>query len=86
MSPRSIPAMPLYEYICEQDGAVIELLRPMKDADQPPPDPDGKGRRFVRKQSTFASKSSGSASGGTSLMPSGPCCPCGKSKGQCSRP
>ena len=48
--------MPLYEYVCESDGTVLELIRPMADADKPVPDPEGKGRRFVRKMSTFAAK------------------------------
>jgi putative FmdB family regulatory protein len=71
--------MPLYEYICEQDGAVIELLRPMSQADQPVDDPEGRGRTFKRKHSTFAT------SGQTSPAPrsggGGGCCPCGKSGG-----
>jgi putative FmdB family regulatory protein len=72
--------MPLYEYICEADGTVIELIRPMADADKPVPDPEGKGRTFKRMLSVFAPKgSAGSApsSGG------GGCCPCGKGAGQC---
>ena len=42
--------MPLYEYVCEADGSVLELIRPMSEADKPVPDPEGKGRCFVRKQ------------------------------------
>ncbi len=81
--------MPLYEYICETDGCVIELIRPMNDADVPPVDPEGKGRRFVRKISTFASPGS-SASGGVggtrgSSATTGACCPCGKTAGGCGR-
>src|SRR5205085_1009157 len=53
--------MPIYEYRCEQDGSVIELLRPMADADKPVEDPDGKGRVFQRQHSTFAP--GGSAAG-----------------------
>lgn len=73
--------MPLYEYVSEQDGQVIELIRPMSQADDPVPDPAGKGRTFVRKISTFAAKGSGAAT--QSLPMSGGCCPCGKSKGGC---
>lgn len=76
--------MPLYEYVCEQDGTVIELLRPMSQADEPAADPEGKGRTFVRKLSTFAAKGTGASGAGASL-PMGGCCPCGKSQGQCGR-
>lgn len=72
--------MPLYEYVSQSDGAVIELLRPISQADAPVPDPDGKGRTFVRRHSTFAT---GGATG-TSPGPSGGCCPCGKRQGSCA--
>jgi hypothetical protein len=77
--------MPLYEYISESDGVVIELIRPMSQADAPVEDPEGKGRRFVRKHSTFMAGGSGSLplSGGNGGM--GGCCPCGKSAGSCTR-
>ena len=75
--------MPLYEYICEETGDVVELIRPMADADKPVDDPDGKGRRFVRRMSTFAAQSPGSASGRSVSV--GGCCPCGKSQGMCGR-
>ncbi len=74
--------MPLYEYVSDADGEVIELIRPMAQADDPVPDPSGKGRIFTRKLSTFAAK--GAPSGGGSL-PVGGCCPCGKNAGACSR-
>ena len=76
--------MPLYEYICDSDGAVVELLRPMSQADDPVTDPEGRGRIFKRKHSTFSS--SGSASGSSSLLGrnAGGCCPCGKNRGSCS--
>lgn len=74
--------MPIYEYICEADGRTIELIRPMADADKPVEDPDGRGRAFTRKQSTFAAKGGGAAS--PSGNGSGGCCPCGKSHGSCS--
>ncbi len=73
--------MPLYEYICETDGTVLELIRPMADADKPVPDPDGKGRAFKRRHSTFSAGGSASASAGAS--PAGGCCPCGKSANAC---
>lgn len=78
--------MPLYEYVCEQDGTVIELMRPMSQADAPVEDPAGKGRSFTRKFSTFAAGGSGGGearSGGMGL-PMGGCCPCGKNRGACS--
>lgn len=79
--------MPLYEYICEQDGSVLELLRPIAQADAPVSDPTGKNRLFKRKHSTFAAKG-GSQSGGAgqNLLSSnaGGCCPCGKNRGSCS--
>jgi putative FmdB family regulatory protein len=76
--------MPIYEYTCEQDGTVIELIRPMADADKPVPDPESKGRSFTRKHSTFATGSAAAGSGGsTSLLSGGGCCPCGKTSGGC---
>ncbi len=70
--------MPIYEYACEQDGTVVELIRPMADADKPVTDPEGKGRTFVRTHSTF-----GTGSASVSLPASGGCCPCGKPGGGC---
>ena len=69
--------MPLYEYVCESDDQVIELMRPMDQADAPVEDPEGLGRTFSRRLSTFSSGSSGSepAPGG---------CPCGNPQGPCS--
>ncbi len=75
--------MPIYEYVCEQDGAVIELLRPMAQADAPVEDPAKKGRVFKRRQSTFAAKGAPAAGGGASPSAGG-CCPCGKGAGKCS--
>src|SRR2546423_5868450 len=76
-------SMPLYEYICEQDGSVLELLRPMADADEPVKDPDGRGRTFKRKHSTFATGAGAAA--GTSVLSrqrgADGCCPCGKPGG-----
>lgn len=73
--------MPIYEYQCEKDGAVIELLRPMADADKPVEDPEGRGRVFRRKHSTFAT--GGSGEGQSLLSRPGGCCPCGKTVGGC---
>jgi putative FmdB family regulatory protein len=74
--------MPLYEYICEQDGATIELLRPMGSADDPVEDPEHRGRTFRRVQSTFAAASGGRnpEASGRSL---GGGCPCGRPGGSC---
>lgn len=76
--------MPLYEYECEQDGTVIEVQRPMADADKPLPDPEGKGRVFRRKFSTFAARGGTAAGAAGSPLPLGGCCPCGKPGGGCS--
>jgi len=73
--------MPIYEYVCEQDGSVIELLRPMAQADAPVEDPQKKGRVFKRRHSTFAAKGAPAAGGSGG---GGGCCPCGKGAGQCS--
>jgi putative FmdB family regulatory protein len=76
--------MPLYEYVCEQDGEVLELIRPMDQADSPVADPKGRGRTFKRRLSTFAT--AGASAEGRSLPASGGgCCPCGKSAGMCSK-
>lgn len=72
--------MPLYEYVSKEDGRVIELLRPMAQADDPVADPEGKGRTFLRRHSTFAT---GAAQPGASSSP-GACCPCGKRPGSCA--
>jgi putative FmdB family regulatory protein len=71
--------MPIYEYTCE-DGTTLELIRPMSQADAPVEDPDGKGRTFTRKHSTF---SAGSPSSDRALPTSAGCCPCGKTTGGC---
>ncbi|MBL9031203.1 MAG: hypothetical protein JNM80_05800 [Phycisphaerae bacterium] len=70
--------MPLYEYEAE-DGTVVELLRPAKDADKPVPDPEGKGRVFTRKHSVFASGGAGGAGGHVHTGS----CACGKRQGGC---
>ena len=69
--------MPLYEYVCEQDGEVIELIRPMDRADEPVEDPAGRGRAFRRRVSAI-SVASGSP------VPNARGCPCGNLDGPCS--
>ncbi len=78
-------AMPIYEYVCEEDGAVIEILRPMAEADRPVEDPEGRGRIFKRRLSTFAHAGSPGALGasGASRPAAGGCCPCGRNPGSC---
>ena len=73
--------MPLYEYTCESDGSVIELIRPMADADKPVDDPENKGRVFKRKLSTFTAVGAAPITGGGPAA--GGCCPCGKTQGGC---
>lgn len=77
--------MPLYEYICEEDGSVLELLRPMASADDPVKDPEGRGREFRRRHSTFAAQGQARAQGGSHPASSGTCCPCGKPHGGCGK-
>lgn len=67
--------MPLYEYVCEDTGDVIERIRPMARADDPVEDPENRGRVFKRKLSTFAAKSdSAPRSTGLPAPPPGGCC------------
>jgi putative FmdB family regulatory protein len=72
--------MPLYEYVCEADGDVIELMRPMSDADKPVEDPTGRGRSFLRRHSTFQARSESPRTVG---LPTGGCA-CGNPYGPCS--
>jgi putative FmdB family regulatory protein len=72
--------MPLYEYECIEDGEIVELLRPMKDADAPIEDPAGKGRTFKRRHSVFGV---GGSPVGSTHVHTGGCCPCGKIAGSC---
>ncbi|MFN0010756.1 MAG: zinc ribbon domain-containing protein [Phycisphaerales bacterium] len=71
--------MPIYEYQAE-DGTVVELIRPMADADKPVADPEGKHRTFARRLSAFAAQGGTARAGGAS---GGGCCPCGKNAGGC---
>jgi len=80
--------MPVYEYICEEDGTRIELIRPMRDADAPVEDPERKGRKFTRAMSEVMV---GKAATGSSLPMTGPgqgpgtggMCGCGRRHGSC---
>ena len=76
--------MPIYEYRCESDGEVIELLRPMADADKPVPDPKGKGRTVTRVHSTFAVSGSPVGAPAHVHKPGGAGgCGCGNPHGPC---
>ncbi|MDP7028796.1 MAG: hypothetical protein QF733_01080 [Phycisphaerales bacterium] len=63
--------MPLYEYRCVEDGSLLTLLRPMRDADAPVDDPEGRGRTWERVQSLF---SVDAAAAPERTPPSGGCC------------
>jgi len=78
--------MPLYEYICEEDGTIIELRRPMDEADAPVADPDGLGRRFARRLSSFRARSAPSPASPHVPLPTcgAGACPCGTPGGPCS--
>ena len=73
--------MPLYEYVSREDGSVVELLRPASRADDPVPDPEGKGRTFVRRLSTFAAAGTQVSVGKGHVHTGG--CACGKNAGPC---
>ena len=77
--------MPIYEYESIEDGEVIELMRPMKDADAPVNDPAGRGRTFRRKMSVFGvsgAAAAGAASAGPAHVHSAGC-GCGRPHGSC---
>jgi predicted nucleic acid-binding Zn ribbon protein len=77
--------MPQYEFVCEEDGSTMTLLRSMRDADLPVEDPEGRGRVFRRALSApMIGASTGSrGSSDVPLSGSGGCCPCGKPGGGC---
>ncbi len=75
--------MPQYEYVCEADGEVVTLLRPMSEADAPVTDQAGRGRKFIRRHSTFAVAGAKPASSGAPRSHSG--CGCGNPHGPCNR-
>lgn len=74
--------MPQYEYISDEDGELITLLRPMADADKPVEDPSGKGRTFRRQLSLFGTRG-GPSTGSSGHVHTGGCCPFGKPQSQC---
>ncbi|MSR40562.1 MAG: zinc ribbon domain-containing protein [Phycisphaerales bacterium] len=79
--------MPIYEYVAVEDGTVLELLRPMKDADLKVEDPEHKGRKFVRRLSTFGlggTSADATATSHSTHVHSGGC-GCGKPNGGCGR-
>ena len=75
--------MPQYEYECVQDGEILTLLRPMRDADAPVEDPSGKGRTFKRRHSVFGVGSGGAGSASQSTTPVPGSCACGLKPGSC---
>ena len=77
--------MPIYEYEAIEDGEVIELMRPMKDADAPIDDPKGKGRTFRRKMSVFGVTGSAAACAqpAASSHVHSTTCGCGRPHGSC---
>jgi hypothetical protein len=72
--------MPIYEYDCPADGTVIELIRPADQADDPVPDPEGRGRVFRRRLSAIRTPA-----GDRSLPASPGFCPCGRERGACGQ-
>jgi predicted nucleic acid-binding Zn ribbon protein len=70
--------VPQYEYESMEDGAVLTLLRPMAEADDPVVDPEDRGRTFKRRHSVFGV---GSTQGGS--MPQPGSCACGLKPGTC---
>lgn len=72
--------MPLYEYLCEADGTRLELIRPMRDADAPVEDPEGRQRKFARVMSMPMLST---PKGETSSPSAGGACGCGRRQGGC---
>jgi putative FmdB family regulatory protein len=66
--------VPLYEYRCKTCDDRFELRRPMAEADDPAPCPDGHADT-VRLLAAFAATGRASATAATSVgsMPAGPC-------------
>lgn len=72
--------MPVYEYVSEEDGETITLLRSVHDADKPVEDPGRLGRSFKRQLSTFQV---GASSKPQPDPPFAGGCPCGNPNGPC---
>ena len=78
--------MPMYEYECVEDGAIVTLLRSMADADKPVDDPEGLDRTFRRRHSVFGVGSKPAEGSGPAPPPMpGVGCGCGKAAHQCGR-
>ncbi len=77
--------MPIYEYVCEEDSSRIELIRPMRDADAPVEDPEGKGRTFRRALSEVmvGKAATGSLPISNRAGNGGGMCGCGRPHGSC---
>lgn len=75
--------MPLYEYVCEEDGSVLELIRPMSQADAPVDDPEGRGRVFRRRHSTFQARGGSGRAAADQPLPQPTCGRCGQVGGPC---
>ena len=72
--------MPQYEYVCEEDGSRITLLRPMRDAEAPVDDPEGRGRVF---QLALSMPLLGATRSDAGSSPVGGMCGCGRPHGGC---
>ena len=74
--------MPQYEYECVEDGEVLTLLRPMREADAPVSDPKGEGRTFTRRHSVFG-VGAASSQAASRPQPQPGSCACGLKPGTC---
>lgn len=75
--------MPVYEYHCETCDKTVELMRSMRDADQPVTcEGCGKSSKMKRLHSTFAAATSDG--GRSQSLPMGGCGRCGDPRGSCS--
>ncbi|HEX7008689.1 MAG TPA: zinc ribbon domain-containing protein [Phycisphaeraceae bacterium] len=75
--------MPVYEYACEDCGAVTEALRKMAEADAPLACERCGSERTRRAHSVFTAGGSSPSSGDVPL-PIGGCGRCGNPYGSCS--
>jgi putative FmdB family regulatory protein len=74
--------MPIYEYLCHDCGAHIELIRSMKDADAPVMCAQCESQNLTRMLSLFNASSggrvvAGGSSGGCAGCAGGSCSSCG---------